>query len=60
MPRGANFQKPYPLEFRREAVALYRSSGRSLREIAHDLGISSESRGSGSSRPRSTPAMRAA
>jgi transposase len=43
MPRGSNFQKPYPSEFRREAVALYRSSGRSLREIASDLGVSSES-----------------
>ena len=43
MPRGSNHQKPYPPEFRREAVALYRSSGRSIREIAHDLGVSSES-----------------
>jgi transposase len=43
MPRGSNFQEPYPPEFRREAVALYRSSGRSIREIAHDLGVSSES-----------------
>lgn len=43
MPRGSNFQRPYPPEFRREAVALYRSSGRSLKEIAHDLGVSSES-----------------
>jgi transposase len=43
MPRGSNFQKPYPPEFRREVVALYRSSGRSLREIAQDLGVSSES-----------------
>jgi transposase len=43
MPRGSNYQKPYPPEFRREAVELYRSSGRSLREIAHDLGVSSES-----------------
>jgi transposase len=43
MPRGSNFQKPYPPEFRREAVALYRSSGRSLNEIARDLGVSSES-----------------
>ncbi|SRR5581483_9864848 len=43
MPRGSNFQKPYPPEFRREAVALYRSSGRSLKELAHDLGVSSES-----------------
>ena len=43
MPRGSNHQKPYPPEFRREAVALYRSSGRSLREIAQDIGVSSES-----------------
>ena len=43
MPRGSNFKKPYPPEFRREAVELYRSSGRSLREIASDLGVSSES-----------------
>jgi transposase len=43
MPRGSNFQKPYPPEFRREAVELYRRSGRSLREIADDLGVSSES-----------------
>jgi len=43
MPRGSNFQKPYTPEFRREAVALYRSHGRSLREIASDLGVSSES-----------------
>ena len=43
MPRGSNFQKPYPPECRREAVALYRSSGRPLKEIAHVLGVSSES-----------------
>jgi transposase len=43
MPRGSNFQKPYPPEFRREAVALYRRSNRPLREIAHDLGGSTES-----------------
>jgi transposase len=42
MPRGSNYQKPYPLEFRREAVELYRGSGRSLKEIAKDLGVSSE------------------
>ena len=42
MPRGSNFQKPYPPEFRREAVALYRGSGRSLNEVAGDLGISTE------------------
>ena len=43
MPRGSNFQRPYPPEFRREAVALYRRGERPLREIAHDLGVSSES-----------------
>ena len=43
MPRKPKYRKPYPPEFRREAVALYRSSGRSLREIAGDLGVSSES-----------------
>jgi transposase-like protein len=42
MPRGSNFRKPYPPEFRREAVALFRSSGRSLNEVAGDLGISTE------------------
>jgi transposase InsO family protein len=36
MPRGSNYQKPYPPEFRREAVELYRASGRSLKEIAND------------------------
>lgn len=30
----------YPKEFRDEAVRLYRSSGKSLREIARDLGVS--------------------
>jgi transposase len=42
MPRGSNFKKPYPPEFRREAVGPYRSSGRSLNDIAGDLGISTE------------------
>ena len=41
MPRGSNFQKPYPPEFRREAVELVRV-GRSLNEIAVDLGVSTE------------------
>ncbi len=43
MLRGSNFQKPYPPEFRREAVALYRRGGATLREVARDLGVSSES-----------------
>jgi len=42
MPRGSNFQKPYPPEFRRDAVELYRRSGKPLRELAVDLGISTE------------------
>jgi transposase len=43
MPGGSNFQKPYLPEFRREAVALYRSSGRPLAEVARDLGVATES-----------------
>jgi transposase len=43
MPRGSNFKRPYPPEFRREAVELYRRSGRPLREVAVDLGIAIES-----------------
>ena len=43
MPRGSNFRKPYPPEFRREAVELYRRAGKSLNEIAVDLGVSTES-----------------
>jgi transposase len=43
MPRGSNFKRPYPPEFRREAVELYRRSGRPLSEIAADLGVSTES-----------------
>jgi transposase len=42
MPRGSNFHKPYLPEFRREAVELVRRSGRPLREIAVDLGVSTE------------------
>ena len=43
MPKGSNYQRPYPPEFRREAVELYRRSGRPLREISRDLGIAVES-----------------
>jgi transposase-like protein len=42
MSRGSNFRKPYPPEFRREAVELYRTAGRSLNELAVDLGVSTE------------------
>ena len=36
-------RRPYPEEFRREAVALYRRGGASLKEVAADLGVSVES-----------------
>jgi transposase len=36
-------RRPYPPEFRRDAVALYRRSGHSLRDVAEDLGVSLES-----------------
>ena len=34
---------PYPAEFRRRAVELYRSSDRGLKQIAEELGIAVES-----------------
>ncbi len=37
------FQRPYPPEFRREAVRLVRATGRSVREVAVELGVSTES-----------------
>jgi transposase len=40
MPRT---RPPYPEEFRREAVELVRSSGRPVKEIAKDLGVSDQS-----------------
>ena len=39
MPRT---RPPYPPEFRQEAVRLFRSSGKSQREIARDLGVAGE------------------
>src|SRR5215467_10682144 len=41
MPR--RFQRPYPPEFRREAVSLVKVSGRSVRQVAEELGVSTES-----------------
>jgi hypothetical protein len=32
-----SFRKPYPPEFRRDAVLLVRSSGRSMRQLAREL-----------------------
>jgi transposase len=37
------FQRPYPAEFRREAVRLVLSSGRPYRQVAEELGVSGES-----------------
>lgn len=42
MATGSNHRKPYPEEFRREAVELARTSGRPLSEIARGLGVSRE------------------
>ena len=43
MSERRHYTKPYPEAFRRDAVALVRSSGRPIREIAVELGVSSES-----------------
>jgi transposase len=37
------FQRPYPPEFRREAVRLVQATGRPYRDVARELGVSSES-----------------
>jgi len=37
---SAGVCRAYPEEFRREAVALLKSSGGTVREIARDLGVS--------------------
>jgi transposase len=34
---------PYPPEFKREAVELYRSSGKSIPKMAEELGVASQS-----------------
>lgn len=39
----ARFQRPYPPEFRREAVRLVRATGRRYQDVAVELGISGES-----------------
>jgi transposase len=40
MPRS---RPPYPPEFKAEAVRLYHASGRSLQEVAGDLGVTANS-----------------
>ncbi len=37
------YQRPYPPEFRREAVSLVKVSGRSVHGVAGELGVSTES-----------------
>jgi transposase len=34
---------PYPMEFRREAIALLRSSGKTVPQLAGELGVSEQS-----------------
>jgi transposase len=43
MARPINHQKPYPEQFKREAVELVKTSGRPLAQIARELGVSTES-----------------
>jgi transposase len=43
MSKRREYTKPYPEAFRRDAVALVASSGRPIREIAGELGVSYES-----------------
>ena len=43
MSQRREYTKPYPEAFRRDAVALVASSGRPIREIASELGVSYES-----------------
>src|SRR5262245_47105407 len=37
------YQAPYPPEFRREAVSLVKATGRPVRQVAGELGVSTES-----------------
>ena len=37
------YRRPYPPEFRREAVSLIKVSGRSIKQVAGELGVSTES-----------------
>ena len=43
MSKRREYRRPYPEAFRRDAVALVASSGRTIREIAGELGVSYES-----------------
>lgn len=41
--KRASTYAPYPLEFKVEAVRLFRESGKPLQEVADELGVSSNS-----------------
>ena len=43
MSKRREYRAPYPAAFRRDAVALVRSSGQPIRELATELGVSYES-----------------
>lgn len=40
---GNRGRRPYPPQFKREAVELYRRSGKSLETVAGELGVATES-----------------
>ena len=40
---GRRGRGPYSQEFKREAVELYRRSGKSIKQVAEELGIAGES-----------------
>ena len=56
MARPSNHQKPYPEQFRREAVELLKTSGRPLAQIARELGVSTKSLRLWRKQARSMPA----
>ena len=45
MGRGGSRQRRYSEEFKRDAVALWRRSGRSIAEVARELGVNDMSLG---------------
>jgi transposase len=55
MSKTRQYRRPYPAAFKRDAVALVRSSGRTVREISSSASRTSRF-GSGASKQRSTPA----
>jgi transposase len=46
MGSGSPTQRRYSAEFKQDAVALFRSSGRPIKEVADELGVSDTSLGS--------------